>query len=87
TPWVPARNLTLTQQWNPAPEEAREGSALTRTLQVRAEGLAPGQLPPLVLPETEGVKRYAEQPRLSMQTQARGLVGQREERVALIPTS
>lgn len=87
TPWVPARSLTLTQQWNPAPADAREGSALTRTLQLRAEGLAPGQLPPLVLPDIEGVKRYAEQPRLSLQTQARGLVGQREERVALIPTS
>lgn len=87
TPWLPARSLSLTQQWNPAPEDAREGSALTRTLQVRAEGLAPGQLPPLVLPDVEGVKRYAEQPRLSMQTQARGLVGQREERIALIPAT
>ena len=87
TPWVPARSLTLTQQWNPTPENAREGSALTRTLQLRAEGLAPSQLPPLVLPEVEGVKRYAEQPRLTLQTQTRGLVGQREERVALIPTS
>ncbi|WP_145010063.1 BatD family protein [Pseudomonas oryzihabitans] len=87
TPWLPARSLSLTQQWNPAPEDAREGSALTRTLQLRAEGLAPGQLPPLVLPDVEGVKRYAEQPRLSMQTQARGLVGQREERIALIPAT
>lgn len=87
TPWLPARSLSLTQQWNPGPEDAREGSALTRTLQVRAEGLAPGQLPPLVLPDVEGVKRYAEQPRLSMQTQARGLVGQREERIALIPAT
>lgn len=87
TPWLPARSLTLTQQWNPAPDNAREGSALTRTLLLRAEGLAASQLPPLVLPEVEGVKRYAEQPRLSVQTQASGLVGQREERIALIPTS
>ncbi|KTT62948.1 protein BatD [Pseudomonas oryzihabitans] len=87
TPWLPARSLTLTQQWNPAPENAREGSALTRTLQLRAEGLAASQLPPLVLPEVAGVKRYAEQPRLSVQAQPSGLVGQREERIALIPTS
>jgi len=87
TPWVPARSLSLTQQWNPAPDSAREGSALTRTLQVRAEGLAPSQLPPLVLPEVAGIKRYAEQPRLTTQSQARGLVGVREERVALIPTT
>lgn len=83
--WLPARSLTVTESWNPAPEQARVGDSLTRTLTVRAEGLSGAQLPPLPSAELAGIRRYPDQPQLSDQGTERGLVGSRQEREALVP--
>ncbi|MGE8068439.1 BatD family protein [Pseudomonas sp. NPDC089569] len=84
-PWLPARSLTLDETWNPEPDQVQVGDSLTRSLTVKAEGLASSQLPPLPGTEVAGLRRYPDQPVLGNQHGDRGLVGSREDREALVP--
>jgi hypothetical protein len=83
-PWLPARSLTLNEAWNPEPETARVGDSLTRSLALKAEGLASAQLPPLPATQVAGLRRYPDQPQLSNKPSENGLQGSREEREALV---
>ena len=85
-PWLPARDLTLSESWNPEPEHVQVGDSLTRSLTIKAEGLASSQLPPLPGTEVSGLRRYPDQPVLGNQNSERGLVGSREDREALVPS-
>jgi hypothetical protein len=55
-PWLPARSLTLSESWNPEPEQVQVGDSLTRSLTVKAEGLGSSQLPPLPGTEASGLR-------------------------------
>ena len=83
--WLPARSLSLSETWNPAPSKARVGDSLTRTLTLKADGLSSAQLPPLPQVQLAGMRRYPDQPQLDDQGAERGLVGSRQEREALVP--
>ncbi|MDX1299903.1 MAG: BatD family protein [Pseudomonas sp.] len=83
-PWLPARALSLSEVWSPQPEDARVGDSLTRSLLLKAEGLASAQLPPLPATEAAGLRRYPDQPQLANQVSDNGLTGSREEREALV---
>ncbi|UWF51729.1 BatD family protein [Pseudomonas sp. N3-W] len=85
-PWLPARSLSLEESWNPEPDHAQVGDSLTRSLTVKAEGLAGSQLPPLPATDGNGLRRYPDQPVLSNHNSERGLIGSREDREALVPT-
>jgi hypothetical protein len=85
-PWLPARSLSLSESWNPEPDHAQVGDSLTRSLTVKAEGLASSQLPPLPATDVNGLRRYPDQPVLGNQNSERGLIGSREDREALVPT-
>lgn len=86
TPWLPARSLTLEENWNPEPDRSQVGDSLTRSLTLKAEGLASSQLPPLPATDVSGLRRYPDQPQLSNQNTDHGLIGSREDREALVPT-
>nr|BFD42398.1 BatD family protein [Pseudomonas sp. FFPRI_1] len=86
TPWLPARELSLSESWSPEPDQPQVGDSLTRTLTLRAQGLSSAQLPPLPLAEVNGLRSYPDQPQLSNQHVEQGLLGIREERQALVPT-
>ncbi|SED84832.1 BatD family protein [Pseudomonas anguilliseptica] len=83
-PWLPARALSLSEVWSPQPETARVGDSLTRSLLLKAEGLASAQLPPLPATQIAGLRRYPDQPQLANQASDNGLVASREEREALV---
>ncbi|MEX3777013.1 BatD family protein [Pseudomonas sp. MYb118] len=85
-PWLPARSLSLSESWNPEPDHAQVGDSLTRSLTLKAEGLASSQLPPLPATDVNGLRRYPDQPVLGNQNSERGLIGSREDREALVPT-
>lgn len=61
--FLPARGVTLAQQWSAAPDRAEVGVALTRTLRLRASGASPNQLPPLAIAEVEGLRQYEDSSR------------------------
>lgn len=86
-PWLPARVLSLSEHWSPEPDKVQVGESLTRSLLIRAEGLASAQLPLLETRVQEPwLRRYPEQPRLHNRNGAFGLIGSREESSALVPT-
>ncbi|KAI2693574.1 BatD family protein [Pseudomonas sp. TNT3] len=84
--WLPARSISLSENWNPDPEHAQVGDSLTRSLTLKVEGLASSQLPPLPATDVNGLRRYPDQAVLGNENTERGLVGSREEREALVPT-
>ncbi|MCC0545650.1 protein BatD, partial [Pseudomonas aeruginosa] len=57
----------------------------TRNVLLKVEGLSGTQLPPLPLPDVQGLRRYPDQPQLADQSTDQGLIGSREEREALVP--
>lgn len=58
--FLPARSVSVKQSWSSPPDKARVGETLTRTITIDAVGASPNQLPPLDLPEVDGLRQYQE---------------------------
>jgi len=84
--WLPARKLTLQENWSTDPDKLRVGESATRTVRIVGEGLQGAQLPPILFTPTEGLKYYPDQPRISEQETGDGLEGTREDSAAVVPT-
>ncbi|MBN7797988.1 BatD family protein [Parahaliea mediterranea] len=85
--WLPATSLAIEEQWSTPPEQLRAGQSATRTIRVTGSGLQGAQLPPVLFPATPGLKYYPDQPQISESESSSGLVGQRVDSAALVPTS
>lgn len=84
--WLPARELTVQENWSTPPEQLRVGESATRTVTIRGFGLQGAQLPPVLYPATKGLKFYPDQPEITDAEAASGLVGTRVDSVAIVPT-
>ncbi len=80
--WLPARDVSLSERWDPAAGPVRVGEPLTRRIELRVDGASPAQLPQLAARDVAGVKQYAEAPKAS--ETARGTL--RVDQTTLIPT-
>ena len=80
--WLPAREVALSEHWDPAAGPVRVGEPLTRRIELRADGVSPAQLPALPAAEVEGVKQYAEAPKTTESERGTLRVGE----TTLIPT-
>jgi hypothetical protein len=85
--WLPAASLKLEESWSREPPRVKAGEPLTRTLSLRAQGATAGMLPELGAHERldASIKPYPDQPALNEDKQANGIVGARQEKIALIP--
>ncbi len=63
--WLPARGVALSERWDPAAGPVHVGEALTRRIELRADGASPAQLPTLPAADVDGVKQYAEAPKVT----------------------
>jgi len=84
--WLPARDLTLTENWSTPPEQLRVGESATRTIRIQGEGLQGAQLPPILFAPIDGLKYYPDQPQISEQETPDGLLGIRLDSAAVVPT-
>lgn len=75
--FLPARAVTVRQSWSGDPAKGRVGETLTRTLIVEAVGASPNQMPPIQLPDVDGLRQYEED------TQTRSAVIDRQQGAAL----
>ncbi len=82
--WLPAKNLTLTDNFSEQLPQFKVGEPVTRTLTLSAKGLTVGQLPEL-MNSTDQLKQYIDQPKLNEQITNNGLNSIRQEKVAIIP--
>ena len=58
--WLPARDLELSDEWSNAPESLRAGDSVTRTIHVRALGVAPEALPRINIDYPASLREYPE---------------------------
>jgi hypothetical protein len=83
--WLPARQVTITEQWSTPPDELRAGESATRTLRIQGEGVQGAQLPPVLFSPVDGLKLYPDQPQISDQEISTGLMGTRVDSAAVVP--
>ncbi|MBL1141185.1 MAG: protein BatD [Proteobacteria bacterium] len=84
--WLPARHLSIQEQWSTAPDKLKQGEATTRILTLTANGLAASNLPTIESSLTEKLKQYPDQPEFEESNNENGYVGVRREKMAIIPT-
>lgn len=84
--WLPAQNVTITENWHPDTAEVHVGDPITRDLHMRAEGLTAAQLPDLsaLLSPPTGIKAYPDQAKLANSAQGDVVIGKRDQSVAMI---
>ncbi|WP_196137824.1 BatD family protein [Aliikangiella sp. G2MR2-5] len=86
TPWMPAQMVSFTQNWTPNTGELKVGEPVTWTLKLTVNGLSESQLPEIKLPEMPGIQLYPDTPSKERDTTPEGIVGQRTEKFAVIPS-
>ncbi|MDX8405456.1 MAG: BatD family protein, partial [Mariprofundus sp.] len=84
--WLPASSVQIKESW-PDSKSYSVGEPLTRTITLYAQGLSHSQLPALSTPLPDYLKAYPDQPVLSDDKTAQGIIGMRQEKTAIIPTT
>jgi hypothetical protein len=83
---IAAKNLKLHQQWSSDLNEIKVGDSITRNILIIAEGAYAAQLPPLFMTNQDGLKLYSDQPQINDKDSENGIIGQRQESIAIVPT-
>ena len=84
---MPANRIEWHEQWQDALDRLGAGEPRTRTLTLVADGLTAAQLPDLVLPQVVDIKQYADKAELRDRRSEKGIIGMRQQTVAMIPGS
>ncbi|WP_257263213.1 BatD family protein, partial [Endozoicomonas sp. ONNA2] len=84
--WLPARKVTIQEQWSQSLDSLTVGDAITRTITVDADGLSAAQLPPILMAQPKGVNSYPDKSGSADRETANGVQGQRTDSIAMIPT-
>jgi hypothetical protein len=84
--WLPAHALELSETWSPDLASLHVGEQVTRTVTIRAAGVAPGQLPELEGPRVEGLKQYAEPASTASREIGGSLWSVKQQASVLVPT-
>ncbi|MGH8504395.1 MAG: BatD family protein [Stenotrophobium sp.] len=84
--WLPATQVTLEESLKPDNASVRAGDPLTLHLHLSAQGVTGAQLPDLSaeLSLPDGLKAYPDQAKLATNLQSGGVVGSRDQDIALI---
>ncbi len=85
--WLPARRLSLRDDWEPAGDTIEAGEPLTRTVFLWADGLNAGQLPEVPIKLPDGLKSYPDQAQTSEQQAENGYTAIRQQKYAIIPAN
>lgn len=84
--WLPAQNMTLEETWQPGTGLIHAGEPITRHLHLTAKGLTANQLPDMssLMNLPAGLRAYPDQPKLNTEVQGDGVIGTRDQDIALI---
>lgn len=83
TPWLPARELKLSESWEPADLQAKAGQVLRRQIRIEAMGVDAAQIPPVEL-EAAGVLIHPEAVKLENRSVGDVNLGVREQTFRVI---
>lgn len=84
--WLPASQLAIQEQWSIDPGKLQQGEATTRTLTIKAIGLAASHIPAIDSKLPDILKQYPDQPEFEETNNANGFIGIRRDKMAIIPT-
>lgn len=84
-PWLPARNLSLSETWDRTPPRLRAGEPAGRTIELSAQGVAASTLPEIEVGDEDGFRLYPDPPRLDEGLAAGRFVATRIQSMTLIP--
>lgn len=82
--WLPAKSVSLTEQWSRAPDSLPAGEPITRHLKVTALGQLSTQIPPIDLHVSDSVKVYPDKPELQVRAVDGGILATRTDQYAMI---
>ncbi len=82
--WLPAQRVTLSEEWSDASTELPVGVPRTRKIVVEGLGLLETQLPDVPIAQQSGIREYADQPELTREITADGLLSRRSVSLAVI---
>jgi len=82
--WLPARDVTLSEEWSRDPSRIGAGEPVTRHITISALGQLETQIPALQPPVVDGLNVYADKPELSRRIEAGGIRGIRKDQYAII---
>lgn len=85
-PWMPATEVVLADKWSNAGKELTVGEPVTWTLLLYAQGLSESQISEITLPKVDGLQFYPDTPQKERQINDKGILGQRIEKLAVIPS-
>ncbi len=84
-PWIPAKALELTAQWQEGVDSFEVGKPATLDFYIKGVALLPEQLPTIEFPEITGLKIYRDKPILQSRINANGVNSYHLEKLAIIP--
>ena len=82
--WLPARSVSLSEEWSREPDELPAGEPITRRLTVSALGQLSTQIPIIDLEVSESLKVYPDKPELGVSAEAGGILASRTDQYAMI---
>ena len=82
--WLPARDVTLSEEWSREPDRINAGEPVTRRVSISALGQIETQIPAIEPPQIDGLNIYDDKPELSRRIEADGIRGIRKDQYAMI---
>jgi BatD DUF11 like domain len=82
--WLPGQRVTLSEAWSDPSTELPVGVPRTRKIIVEGLGLLETQLPDVPIVQQTGIREYADQPELTREITADGLLSRRSVSLAVI---
>ena len=84
--WMPSKSVEVKQRWSGDLDKVTIGEPITQTITITAEGLTPEQITPLKFTESTKYRTYPDQPQLSQSLSNSGIISQRVESRAIVPS-
>ena len=84
--WMPSKSVEVKQRWSGDLDKVTVGEPITQTITISAEGLTPEQITPLNFTESTKYRTYPDQPQLSHSLSNSGMISQRVESRAIVPS-
>jgi hypothetical protein len=82
--WLPAKNVTISEDWSREPDELRAGEPISRDVTVSALGQLQTQIPVMHAPDVPGLNVYPDKPVLDRTLENEGIRGLRTDQYAMI---
>ena len=84
--WMPSKSVEIEQRWSGDLNGVTVGEPITQTITITAEGLTPEQITPLNFTESTKYRTYPDQPQLTKRLNNNGVIAQRVESRAIVPS-